>query len=509
MTEQPTQSGEQRGCTIILDSPDQAGGKIWQDTTVPFSGSTYRPSKEALPERLRKMKHLFDYGRESPEARAINFCRQGMFMQDYEDDYPWKGDFFCYFPTYHDMTTSQLRGYFTWRTHVRKGEFFPIPTSAAYLYIYELLNEIGTSSPEDSLKKLKAFETGYLDSGIGDEKIRHNLQRWMLEFAVIHNLPPETARECADPELLRKDESLTVLQKPEAYPDEEIFAALCVFAGKRQTESPVVLTEPVRGRQLFGETWKAAVSGFRQEEKDLFVLCFGKRSVRQWYPLANAVYRQQKRQLDREYLLDENRIYRCRNGLWQIEAYEKLTFDREIFYGFLHETDLRLRRYLKTGRYLCEREENTWAGRYVDCVIENDRRAVAEAARRKISINLSGLDQIREDALTTQNSLLTEEELADMTEATASAKESTLPADGLSCLSFDPLHIRILCMMLRGESVKELLRANHLIPSVIADEINEELFDEFGDSVIACEEDRLALVEDYREELACLLEETL
>ena len=57
--------------------------------------------------------------------------------------------------------------------------------------------------------------------------------------------------------------------------------------------------------------------------------------------------------------------------------------------------------------------------------------------------------------------------------------------------------------------MKELLRANHLIPSVIADEINEELFDEFGDSVIACEEDRLALVEDYREELACLLEETL
>jgi hypothetical protein len=510
MTEQSAFTCEQRGCTIILDSSENTSGKAWQDTALPFTGSTYRPTREALPERLRKMKHLFVYGKESLEAKANNFYRQGMFMQDYEDDYPWKGDFFCYFPTYHDLTTNQLRGYFTWRTNARKGIFLPIPTSAAYLYIYELLNGIGTSSPEDSLKKLRAFETGYLDSGIGDGRIRQNLRRWMLEFAVIHNLPPETAREYADQELLKKDESLLILQNPKDYSDEEVFTALCRFAGKRQMESPVMLSEPDKGRHLFSETWRTAASWFLHEGKDLFVLCFGKRSVRQWYPLSNAVFRHQRRQKDREYLLDENRFYRCRSGLWQIEAYEKLTFDRERFCGFLHETDLRLRRYLETGHYLHGREKDAWAGRYVDEVIENDRRIAAEAARPKISIDLSGIDQIRKDALTTQNCLLTEEELADIAEtAEIFAKDNTISGVALSDLSYNSLHIQLLCTLLQGKSVTDILKANHLMPSVIANEINEELFDEFGDSIISCEDDRLTLVEDYREELAFLLEETV
>ena len=500
-------SGEENGYTIILDSAKHTEGKNWQDTALPFAGSTYIPPKEKIPERLRQMKHLFAYGRESLEARANNFYRQGKYMQDYEDDYPWRGEFFCYFPTYHDLTTSQLRGYFTWRTHARKGEFFPIPTSAAYLYIYELLNGIGTASPEDSLKKLRAFEEGYLDSGIGDGRIRQNLRRWTLDFCVIHNLPPETAREYADPELLEKDASLTVLQNPQIYPDEEVFAALCRFTGKRQAESPVILGEPFRGRKLFSKAWRTAVSGFQQEGKDLFALCFGKPTVRRWYPLSNAVYRQQEREENRDYLLNENRIYRCRNGVWQAEAYEKLTFDRDSYLGFLHETDLRLRRYLKTGRYLRGREKDTWADRYIDAAIESDRRTAAEAARPKITIDLSGLDKIRKDALTTQNSLLTEEELAEAAAVREpTAEEDRLPEADASEPASDSLHVRILKALLHGEPVTELLKAGHLMPTIVADEINEEFFDEFGDSILSCEDDILSLVEDYREDLAYLLD---
>lgn len=500
---------EQKGCTIVLDAFKPAGEKTWQDTLLPFKGSSYRPLNEAPPEKLRKMKHLFNYGKESMEAKAKNFYQQGKYMQGYEDDFPWEGDFSCYYPTYHDMTTNQLRGYFTWRAHIRKGDFFPIPTSAAYLYVYELLNGIGATSPEDSLEKLRLFEIGYLDSGIGDKRMRQNLRRWMMEYAVVHNLPPELSREFADPELLKKDAALTTLQNPKDYSDEEVFKALCCFAGKRQAESPVIVKEPAKGMHLFSEAWRRAVSGFKKEDKDLFAICFGKRSIRQWYPLSNAVYWQQKRQLDREYMLDENRIYRCRNGLWQVEAYEKLNYDREVFYGFLHETDLWLRRYLKTGRYLRAREEDKWAERFVGCVIENDRLAAAKAVKPKITIDLSGLERIREDALTTQNSLLTEEDISDAEEVLSSSEEeSVMPADS-SFQPFNPLHVQLLRAFLRGESGTDILRANHLMPSVVADEINEELFDEFGDSIVVCEKDRITLVEDYKKELTYLLEEII
>ena len=430
-------------------------------------------------------------------------------MQEYEDDFPWKGDFSCYYPTYLDMSTNQLRGYFTWRTHIRKGEFLPIPTSAAYLYVYELLNGIGATSPEDSLEKLRLFEIGYLDSGIGDKRMRQNLRRWMLEYAVVHNLPPELSRKYADTDLLKKDAALTTLQNPKDYSDEEVFKALCCFAGKRQAESPVIAKEPAKGIHLFSEAWRKAVSGFKKENKDLFAICFGKRSVRQWYPLSNAVYWQQRKPQDREYLLDENRIYRCRNGLWQIEAYEKLSFDREKFYGFLHETDLRLRRYLKTGRYLRAREEDKWAEKFVECVIENDRLAAEEAAKPRITINLSGLERIREDALTTQKSLMTEEDISAATELISVSEGKSIMPDAGACPTFNPLHVQLLHAFLRGESGTDILRANHLMPSVVADEINEELFDEFGDSIVVCEKDRITLVEDYKKELTYLLEEII
>jgi hypothetical protein len=41
--------------------------------------------------------------------------------------------------------------------------------------------------------------------------------------------------------------------------------------------------------------------------------------------------------------------------------------------------------------------------------------------------------------------------------------------------------------------------------SIVADTINEGLFDEIGDVVVTCEDDRLALVEDYKEDLAGIL----
>ena len=43
------------------------------------------------------------------------------------------------------------------------------------------------------------------------------------------------------------------------------------------------------------------------------------------------------------------------------------------------------------------------------------------------------------------------------------------------------------------------------MPSIAADTINEELFDEIGDVAVLCENDELSLVEDYREDIAHLL----
>ena len=127
-------AGRPHGYTIVLGSKRPVVEDGYQDTALPFADSAYQPTRENIPERLREMKRLYEYGRESEEARAKNFYRQAVFMQDYEDDVPWSGNYIRYFPTYHDLNTVQLRGYFSWRAHLRRGDFQPITASAAYIY---------------------------------------------------------------------------------------------------------------------------------------------------------------------------------------------------------------------------------------------------------------------------------------------------------------------------------------------------------------------------------------
>ncbi len=501
LLDQAIASETPRGFTIVLGgqhTPQETG---YRETALPFSGSRYRPSKEPIPEKLREMRRLFGYGRASAASKAASFYRQAVFMQDYEDDCPWSGsDFICYFPAYQDLTTRQLRGYFTWRAGVRRGDFHPIPTSAAYLYLYELLNGVGANGPEDVLNRLRAFEAGYLDSGVGDPRMRKNLRRWMMEYAVLNGLPPETVREYADADMIAKDEALAVLRNPEACTDDAVFAALCVFGGRKLAESPVIMFDAVRGRRLFSEAWRSA-SSFRMGEKKLFALCFGERKTRRWYPLSNAVYYEQKRPEDKDYVLNECRSFRCRGGIWTVRAFESLSYDKARLQGFLHETDARLRRYLKTGRYLKEKPEDAWAVPFIDAVIGADRNAVMEASRPKISIDLSGLEQIRKDARITRDSLLTEEELGEVEEAVMTPEEETA-----SDLPLNDVQLRIVRAILNGEDVKGLLRDHHLMPTMAADSINEALFDEIGDTVLLCENDQLLLVDDYIEELKQIVE---
>ena len=495
-------AGRPQGYTIVLGSPPPDRETSYRDTALPFAPGTRRAEREELPDRLREMGWLYEYGRETPAAKARNFYRQAMFMRDYEDDLPWTGDFNCYFPTYHDMNTRQLRGYFTWRTRLRRGEAQPIPESAAYLYLYELLNGAGAASPRESLEKLREFERLYLDAGFGSKAMGANLRRWMLEFAVLKDLPPELARQAADPAMMELDSALSALRRPESYLDAEVFSALCLLGGKKLESSPVLGPDPERGKALFANCWRAAARG-----KELFSLCFGQKTLRRWYPLVNAVYYEQTAQRNREYRLSPCRSYLYRNGLWQVEAYDKANFDKNRLQAFLHECDARLRRYLKTGRSLKENPSDAWVIPYVDEAIREDKKALLEARRAEVRIDLSGLDQIRRDAAVTRESLLTDEERAE-TEAIAapSAPEPVFaPEPEPSGVNLDPTDRALLQALLEGRETGPILRAAHRMPSIAADAVNEAFFDEIGDTVVLCEGDALVLVEDYIEDIQRLL----
>lgn len=525
---------ERQSYTIVLDPipvPDEQnkgfgyGETVYGETALPFVGERPELRRPKVPERIREMMKLYEHGDGSYLHKCRNFVRQGRLMEDYEDDAPWTGDVRKYFPTYHDFDVRQLRGYFTWRTGVRKGEYSPIAASLAYLYLYELLCGIGCSSPEDSLEKMRAFETGFLDSGIGDPSMRKNLRRWMLEYAVLHDLPAETARTFADPAMLEKDTALARLRTPENVSDEEVFSALCVFGGNRLAQSPAAADEEGRGKHLFAEVWRFALQKWTEKGKNLFEACFGGQKEFHWYPLSNALYTEDGRHPDIDYILDESRNFRCRGGRWTEERYEELYFDRKRLEELLHEADRAIRRYLKTGRNLQEKPTEAWARPYAEAVLEADRKAALEALKPKITIDLSGLEQIRRAASITRDSLLTEEEKEEsrvgcdpalLTEndasrpssETAVTKPAPAEAEEEGQTTFDGLdeaHLTILQTLLRGETAEGQIRSAHLMPALVVDTINEAFYDEIGDNILEYDGNEISLIEDYREDVAAIL----
>ncbi|MBR2546576.1 MAG: TerB N-terminal domain-containing protein [Eubacterium sp.] len=509
-----------RGYEVILSSPYIMTGKEYYDRfrtghdKSENTGQSYA-AYSGVPEKIRDMLALFDYGDRSFEQKCKVFFRQGMFMKDYEDSALWYGDLRSFFPVYHDLNIRQLRGYFAWRTQIRAGHFSRTCEAFVYIYVYELLNGIGADSAEDSFSRLERFYKGYVETGMAEPMIRKNLRRWMFEFAVTHDLPEEAAALYSDPGLEAREHAVAVLHDPGNYSDEEVFSAIVRFSSPRTGSSPVISKDPKRGKRLFAEVWQHLPDS-------VFPRCFGEIKTMPWHPLAGAVYWEQRTVRSLDYEISECRKYTCRDGIWQETGYDRLSFDQNAFLEICHMIDLKLRKLLKTGHYLRKKQGKDWAEAAVDKALDDIRREKAEASRPKISIDISGLDKIREDAGSTMESLLTEDEKEgsgtcehDLTISSdemissehdrdaRTQRVSEEPAQENIC-GLDALQTAVLRDLIAGKSAETLISENHLMPEVLADSINEALIDEIGDTVIECTGAGLTVVEDYIDDLRAL-----
>lgn len=527
-----------RGSDLLNSSDHTRDKDIGGQIPGQIPNQILRQIPDQIPCKIQSMLALYEFGDGSFRQKCRNFVRQGKYMEDYEDNVPWYGNLMVCFPVYHDLNIRQLRGYFTWRTQIRKGCFTKTCTAFAYLYIYELLNGIGAESPEDSINKLLAFRDGYIETAMGDITIKNNVRRWLFDYAVTHLFPGRTVTRFVEKGILERDHALAVLRSPGDYGDEEVFQAIRHFASQNMALSTVISKDHRRGARLFAGIWRHIASKpARLDGRDVFTVCFGEKEVRTWHPLANAVYVDQLTSENVEFQLDECRRYFCRDGEWHVESYSSLSGDRTSFMSLMHAADRRLRSMLKTGHYLREKSGDEWAMPYIDAALAKIKAEEEEAARPKVSIDLSGLDRIREDADITRDSLLTEDELKQDDSSAASAadacvhvesageheeavceheeavceqKDAVCGQDAAAELEkfdahgLDALQMAVLGDLLAGNDAKDLIEKNRLMPEVLADSINEVLFDEIGDSVIECTNGRLEVIEDYMDDLIVL-----
>ena len=142
----------------VLHDEKLLGSRAFRDKVYTDQPIIKRASQIKTPETPQKIKDMKALAY-TPEAywktSAWLFYTQGKFMEDYTDVYEYTTDFVRYYPTYRDLDTDQLRGYFSWRSRLRRGEYQPAPIPFVYMRAYELINGIGAESPQERVALLE------------------------------------------------------------------------------------------------------------------------------------------------------------------------------------------------------------------------------------------------------------------------------------------------------------------------------------------------------------------
>lgn len=428
--------------------------EIYADEPILKTG---RQMQNFLPDQYRKMREISRW-QEDPKggagrwlSEAELFYRQGLLMADFEDDCPYNGTFKSYFPTYNAMSDRQLRGYFTWRAQVRRGNIEETSTSFAFLYLYELICGIGVDNPLDGFNLIKAFWDVYRAFEPGIDRFA---RVWLQDYAVFHGLDPKLLR---DSKTVMFDNALIELRRaardlvPAPMPSDPA-------PKRRKTSEPTLPLPPdeVREERLMAainalSTYNLSNSQLdRSHHRDLrHVVCavyvrmaryydthrkagivaslFGEETAMPYTMFASAVFFAPERHEDCEYRLDPIHIYRCQNGFWECMRIHGSRQKSSKLGEMMRACNQRLRLALDPAHPLKEEKVPKYLAKIIDDEIVAWLSWDAAHQPVKIDIDLSQLGHIRSAAAQTREALLIDEEREDGASAEAEAADSGQP----------------------------------------------------------------------------------
>ena len=116
----------------------------------------------------------------------------------------------------------------------------------------------------------------------------------------------------------------------------------------------------------------------------------------------------------------------------------------------------------------------------------------------KIEIDISKLSSIRMSADKIREKLIVEEE-TDMEFEEVSVQDNV--SENAIDMILDKDEYGFICALLYDGDHKKAAAESGKMVSILADSINEKLFDDFGDTVIEFSEDKPIIIDDYTEEL--------
>lgn len=496
---------------------------------VPKSQRIKTPEKDDIREIFGQMRNIarahrskLDYSRFFDRRvhydNTIIFYEQGLFMKDFTDDYSGSVQFSQYFPYYQMMSYEQLRTYFTWRTKVRKGNVTNTSLSYAFLYIYELLSNIGVNDPQDGLDKLMYFWKAF---NIYNKSIDQYVLRWLKDYHIYYELP-QSFKEFVQKNNLDR-------HYPQMTDTDDKFDLFCAISNYDIRKSVFFTNDRAK---LITDCFYFVINKLRQIFNDNGI--YFDKSIFQptkrmsvWMPFKDALFHHWMKQPDRRIALSENEIYICNQNKWAINTVITSESNRQLMGYIMKQMESVLRIATKyrfkltaninavTHKVVANLKE---AGLFLESIISNAvMEFYRETTKTVVKVDHQALSRIRQEALATQEKLIVDERdeplnpiLAPLKLSLSTYDDTTfILHDNESISNFDvwekfknvltTTEIKALSIVLHGEpKLKQFADDCGIMLEVLVDGINEKAMNFIGDNLI---DDEFVLYDDYRNQV--------
>lgn len=465
------------------------------------------------------------------------FYKQGIFMQDFTDDYEEFAEYSSYFPNYQMMGYEQLRTYFTWRTKVRQGMVKKTALSYAYLYLYELITNIGVENPLEGLEQLMWFWQEYREL---DAAIDNHVPGWIKDYHIYYNLP-HTFQEFAEGVGIEAF-------YPELAEQEDRFALFCSVSSYDIRKSAFVSEENLPlFREAVGQILEKlsellADNGVSLEDSIFQPM----KSMAVWQPFKDSLFFPWNSQPDKTVMISSKEIYVCSKNSWGVSRVITTERGKKLLGYIFKQAESVLRRLtgykykLKADADILTHEavrilENR--GTSIEKLVTDTVTAVyREATKTVVRVDVDNLQKIREEAYITQEKLTVPEEeewsfvpktpekevpvesklpeenepecpvteLAEQPKREAVASELLTGPWGELKRVLTEVELQALSLLCSGSAnLKSFADSRGIMIEVLADGINEKAMDTIGDGLM---DEEFVLYEDYIEEVRKLVE---
>ena len=452
------------------------------------------------------------------------FYKQAVFMQDFSDNFEEAEEFSSYFPNYQMMNYKQLRTYFTWRTRVRQGIVEKTSLSYAYLYVYELITNIGVENPLEGLEQLMWFWQEYREFDIS---LDNHVPAWIKDYHIFYDLPHTFAEfvegvgmEAYYPELTEQENRFEQYCGVSSY---DIRKSVFV------TQENLPLFQESVGQVLERLSVLMADNGASLEESIFQPM----KSMAIWQPFKDSLFFPWNSQPDKTVMISPKEIYVCSGGSWGVSKVITSERGKKLLGYIFKQTEAVLRRL--TGYKHKLKADASILTHEVVQMLENKGSSIEklvtaaavaayrEATKTVVTVDVGNLQKIREEALVTQEKLtVPEEEEWSMPAAQWQPHVPQKTDDGSMLITEIPLEepvsgpwaeLKAALSQTEQEALGVLLQdasgfkafadAKGIMQEVLADGINEKAMDAIGDGLM---DEEFVLYEDYIEEVRKLVE---